>query len=87
MVLVAVLAACCAVAIVAIMHRKDGGVLDDVRIDHGGGMVYGHASPEELKCIARANGGKVTFVRLDRETREWVEETITADMPDEEIIL
>jgi len=45
------------------------------------------AGAAELRRVARANGGRVNVVRQDPETGEFVEETITADMPDEEIVL
>jgi hypothetical protein len=48
--------------------------------------VYARMTPRDLKSVAAANGGVLRIVRHDEASGEWVEETITADMPESEII-
>lgn len=45
------------------------------------------AIKQHAKAVALQNGGMIKICRLDRETKEWVTDEITWDMPVDEIIL
>jgi hypothetical protein len=47
--------------------------------------VYARMTPRDLKAVAAANGGSLRIVRHDADSDKWIEETITADMPEDEI--
>ncbi len=50
-------------------------------------LKWGTVNAETLHNIAVANGGSIVIVRYDKESKEFIEETITADMPIEEIVV